>query len=389
MPLPFESYRGRFEKEHRVAYLIASFITGDISEEEEQELEEWILQSDANMQLFEELTDERVLRDTLQWYHSIDVQAAWSKMEAHIKASKRRKIIRFLSYGVAAAVLIVIGTGVFFLSQPSKSPTLTQSPITKTDIDPGTTQATLQLADGSRIPMTETLDSVVSKELRIEKGQVKYGASEAGPVFHELSVPRKGFYQLELPDGSRVWLNAASWIRYPTAFTGEKREVEVKGEVFIEVAKDAKHPFIVSVGDMTITALGTAFNINAYYQGKAVQTTLQEGKIQIAKGQNLALLQPGQQLEATEKDWKVREVDPDIFTAWTKNEFRFKNNTIEEVMEQMKRWYDIQPVYQSRVTEHFTGTISRAVPISELLKKLEMTNEVHFRIKGDTIEVYR
>lgn len=389
MPTSFESYRGLLESEHRAAYLIASFIKGEISEEEEDELEEWILQSDANMKLFEDLTDERVLKDTLKWYHSLDVQAAWQKMEAHMRTSRRRKKLRYISYGVAATLVVAIATGAFFLNQPTELPPIAVSPTTSSDIPPGTARATLQLADGTRIPVTETLDSVISSELRIEKGQVEYETSQAGPVFHELSVPRKGFYQLVLADGSRVWLNAASWIRYPTAFTGDKREVEVKGEVYIQVAKDAVHPFIVTVGDMKITALGTAFNINAYEEGGRVRTTLQEGKIQIVKGQKLAYLEAGQQLESTEKEWKVRQVDTDIYTAWTKNEFKLKNNTIEEVMEQIKRWYDIKPVYQATITEHFTGTISRSVPISQLLKKLGMTNEVHFRIKGDTIEIYR
>lgn len=318
MPTYFESYRGLFEREYRTAYLITSFIKGDISDEEEEELEEWILQSEDNMKLFEDLTDERVLRDTLQWYHSLDVKEAWQKMEAKIKTDRRRKTVRFVLYGAAASIIVVLGLAILFFQRPNKPNPVSITKASHEEIQPVSSRPTLRLADGSQVALTESLDSLVNTKLRIEQGQIKYNDSQSDAVFQELSVPRKGFYQLVLPDASRVWLNSESWIRFPNAFTAEKSEVQVKGEVYIEVAKDARHPFVASVGQMHVTALGTAFNINAYHEEGPVSTTLVEGKIQVLEGERASILRPGQQLAAATNQWQIREVDASMYTAWTR-----------------------------------------------------------------------
>jgi ferric-dicitrate binding protein FerR (iron transport regulator) len=214
-------------------------------------------------------------------------------------------------------------------------------------------------------------------------------------AYNTIATPRGGQYQLVLADGSKVWLNASSGLRYPTAFTGKERRVELTGEGYFEVAKNASMPFHVQVNQMDVEVLGTHFNINAYDDESAVKTTLLEGSVKVVKREtanvkeNPIVLQPGQQAEMKPHSPLAINHSPNIeeVMAWKNGLFQFKAAGIETVLRQAARWYDVEFVYKGNIPEKFSGQISRSANAEQLLKILELTGKVKFEINGKTIIV--
>jgi ferric-dicitrate binding protein FerR (iron transport regulator) len=382
-------YQAELEKEFRAAYLISQFIQETISEEDEEELDRWMQQSEQNMKIFEDLTDESMVRDFLTWYAARDTERKLEEVKRRLQFSKPAKVIPFWKYAAAACVVLLLGAGIYYFGFRDQQQPVTSNSPEMADILPGKASATLTLANGNKIDLTNLRDTIINSEVRIVNGTVVYSSTVADPEMHEISIPRKGYYELILPDGSKAWINSSSSIRYPSRFTGNERRVTVTGETYFEVAKDAAHPFIVSVDGVDITALGTAFNINAYPDEDGLKVTLTEGKINVNAASRNEQLLPGQQITIRTGQWDIRTVDVSPVVAWTKNQFKLKNTTIEEVMRMAERWYDAKIVYKEKVTDHFTGTIDRNVPISQLLKLLEATGQVHFTIEDETIIVTR
>jgi transmembrane sensor len=381
-------YQAEFEQHIRIAYLIAQFIQEDISEEEEYELESWMLTSERNVLIFEDVTDEDHVAEFLQWYATVDTERSLKVMKQRIKFKSSRTVL-FWRYAAAASIIALLGLGTYLLwprEIPGKPPI---EIVSNADIAPGGLSATLTLANGQKINLNHIQDTNINSSVHIEHGIAVYTNAGTEPEENEISIPRKGFYQLVLPDGSKVWINSSSSIRYPTRFTGKERRVSVTGETYFEVAKDHAHPFIVHVNGVDITAVGTAFNINAYENEAGMKITLTEGKINIDDATQHAAMEPGQQIFVRGGQWQFMQADASTVTAWTKNQFKLKNTKIEEVMRMAERWYDAQVIYEDQITDHFTGTIDRNVPISHLLKLLAATGQVHFRIAADSIIVTR
>lgn len=382
-----DQYQEELERNFRIAYLIGHFIQENLSEEEEVELENWIQLSEHNMQIFEDLTADATVDDFMKWYAERDTERNLREVKQRLQFYKPRKVNSFWRYAAAASIIILLGVGIYFMRFNDKRDPIAAKPDVQQDIAPGQYAATLTLANGQRIDLTKLKDTIINEQVHIENGAVIYSKAAVTPEYNELSIPRKGFYQLTLPDGSRAWINSSSSIRYPTRFTGNERRVSVTGETYFEVAKDALHPFIVSVNGTDVIDLGTAFNINAYPEEEGLKITLTEGLIKVSHANRQQQLKPGDQLVIHDDQWSLSAIDVSPIIAWTKNQFKLKNTTIEEVMRMASRWYDANIIYENKVTDHFTGTIDRSVPISELLKLLEATGQVHFRIEGDTIIV--
>ena len=380
-------YQAELEQNFRAAYLISQFIQETISEEDEEELDRWMQQSELNMQIFEDLTDESMVRDFLTWYAERDTERKLEEVKRRLQFTKPGKVIPIRRYAAAACAVLLLGAGIYYFGLRGNESTVTSTGTETADILPGKASATLTLADGKKIDLTNLRDTIISNEVRIVNGTVVYTSTVSAPEMHEISIPRKGFYELVLPDGSKAWINSSSSVRYPSRFNGNERRVTVTGETYFEVAKDAAHPFIVSVNGVDITALGTAFNVNAYPNEDGLRITLTEGKINVNAAQRNEQLLPGQQIIIRPGEWEIRTIDISPVVAWTKNQFKLKNTSIEEVMRMAERWYDARIVYKEKVTDHFTGTIDRNVPISQLLKLLEATGQVHFQIDGETIIV--
>ncbi|HEU4606521.1 MAG TPA: FecR domain-containing protein [Chitinophagaceae bacterium] len=301
----------------------------------------------------------------------------------------------------AAVVVLVAAGGYFLLNQHPRNDFAKAKPQSvplQNDIAPGGDKAVLTLADGSRVVLDSAANGALTRQGNVTviklNGQLAYnkgGASQTEVLYNTISTPRGGQYQLVLADGSKVWLNAASSLRFPTAFTGKERRVELKGEGYFEVAHDETRPFHVDVNDMDVQVLGTHFNINSYSDEDAVRTTLLEGAVKVSRGGKEQLLRPGQQAVIAEGSSEIaleKNQDMDRVISWKNGLFDFENDPLPVVMRQLSRWYDVEVKYMSAIPGgHYTGAIRRQANLSEVLKMLELAGGVHFVIEGREIAV--
>jgi ferric-dicitrate binding protein FerR (iron transport regulator) len=321
---------------------------------------------------------------------------------------------RFYFHLAAASVLILIAiSGWYFMKGMRPDiPVVTNKEVIRDDIAPGSNKAVLTLADGGKIVLDDADNGVLtsqgSTEVSKHGNELVYNQGLKGsaihiPVFNMLTTPRGGQYNLVLPDGSRVWLNAASAIKYPAAFSDDARLVEVKGEAYFEVApfirSDKKVPFRVKVlseknaQKSLIEVMGTHFNINAYDEEASVNTTLLEGKVKVSSGMDsnadFAILKPGQQAQVS-KDGAikiVKDADTDEAVAWKNGLFMMSRADIAVVLRQLARWYDVDIVYEKDIPEgKITGDIPRSMQLSEVLKVLKLSG-VECRVDGRKIIV--
>jgi len=371
----------------RAAYLISGFINKKLTADEEQELDRWILSSDANMQLFEDLTDEKSMENFLQWCAARNVERNLIGTKERIRFKKRSKVVSILRIAAAAVLVGLIAFAAYFVFAPTEGEVRGPVRIASADILPGGERAILRMQNGERIDLDDG-DTIVSENIRIKDGVVYYEENENAPEQHEIIIPRKGFYRLVLPDGSRVWLNAESSIKFPSRFSSEERKVAVTGETYFEIEKDASRPFIVNVNGIDVRALGTAFNIMAYSDENEIRTTLVEGAIRVSNDKHREELRPGQQIKISQGEWKgIEEVRVGAIIAWKNNQFKLQDSRIEDIMRKVERWYDAEVDIKDKIDYHFNGTIDRGVPVSKLLQLLEQTGHVHFHINGNKITV--
>jgi ferric-dicitrate binding protein FerR (iron transport regulator) len=310
-------------------------------------------------------------------------------------------------YLMAASVLLVVaGAAYWGLHRGTPNPpppAVTLQPAPPGDVAPGGNRATLTLADGRKINLDSSANGVLARQgntqvKKLSDGQLAYDKTSEeklqSPAFNVLSTPRAGQFALFLPDGSRVWLNNASSLRFPVAFTGANREVELSGEAFFEVAKAAGHPFLVHTtggpaGPATIEVLGTSFNIMAYNDENAERATLIDGSIRYIHGNNSILLKPEEQsvLDAKGSLRTVANVNVAEITAWKNGYFHFDHTSLETTMRQIARWYDVTVEYKGTVPpQQFVGKIQRSMPLSSLLRGLS-GDHVHFTLEGRTVVV--
>lgn len=300
---------------------------------------------------------------------------------------------RIWRFAAAAVLLMVVGVSGYLywmsVDRQEKPPIADARPVT--DLAPGTENAILTLADGRQIVLDTTSGKVTQEDgvtVFNLKGQLNYDTetlADSGTVsYHTLRTPNGGQYQLVLADGSKVWLNAASSLRFPTAFAGKNRSVELSGEGYFEVAPDASKPFHVTVGDMDVQVLGTHFNINAYRDEKSINTTLLEGSVKVSARKAEVILKPGSQAQLYQplKSSKsnglqvVNNVDLDGIIAWKKGYFSFENADIATIMRQLSRWYDIEVVYESNsmaYQETFSGKVHRSMSLRSMLEVLSFS----------------
>lgn len=305
-----------------------------------------------------------------------------------LSASRDRQIYRIKWWRLTAAAVFIFA-GIFsyytFFQQAHNSPmeNVTRETMFRADVMPGTSKATLVLADGSIVALDSISgDRVKEKDGTLidkQQGRLVYNSagSTGGPVlYNTLNIPRGAEYQLVLPDGSRVWLNAASSLKYPTRFTGTERKVFLKGEAYFEVAKNAAMPFNVYTGaNMKIEVLGTHFNIMDYDDEAAVKTTLAEGKVKISNQQTTVTLMPSQQAVWKKKlqQMSVRQVDPEKEIAWKNGMIEFNDDDLPYIMRQISRWYDVDVSFEGAVPEEsYNGSIPRKATLSEVMQILKI-----------------
>ncbi|HET6253313.1 MAG TPA: FecR domain-containing protein [Puia sp.] len=409
-----------------------------LTADEAARLRQWLAQSDDpdRMALIERMrTDPEWVHAQLHRMQQVRTEVIWSKIglpksEPRIKTAtsiplplnSRR---RWWSYTAAASVILAVcggGAWLWHSRQHAAAPVTSPASAVATDVQPGRNKAVLTLADGRQIDLGATANGVLAdqgstKIAKLADGQLTYNkeknSSDEKPAplaYNSLSTPRAGQFTLRLPDGSRVWLNNASVLRYPVAFTGRDRTVELAGEAYFEVAKDVTHPFRVivhkgtaaaSLADLsssappvtdnggTIEVLGTSFNIMAYNDEPAQRTTLVDGSIRVTQASQSALLKPAEQsaLDAGGKLHVTPDVNVAEAIAWKNGYFHFDHASLQTTMRQLARWYDIDVVYQGQIPEHeFVGRIQRNLLLSDVLKGLE-NEQMHFRLEGRKLVV--
>ncbi|MDN5285390.1 MAG: FecR family protein [Mucilaginibacter sp.] len=302
----------------------------------------------------------------------------------------------------AASIILCLSAAVFLIlhKTPIKQQIVKNLPL-RNDFLPGGNKAILTLATGQRIVLTGAQNGKLAQQgnaviMKTADGKIVYNAADESAAvevsYNTTSTPRGGQFLIVLADGTKVWLNAASSITYPTSFAGTNREVAITGEAYFEVAHNAAKPFRVKSNGQVIEVLGTHFNINAYTDEQVVTTTLFEGSVKVTKGTASAVLKPGQQSQVMEKgnnlNIKVVEtVDEDQALAWKNGKFYFTDTTIEEVMRQVSRWYDVDIEYKGKIpNKRLSGSCYRNLTASKALAILEYTG-INFKIEGRKIIV--
>lgn len=317
------------------------------------------------------------------------------KEKTNIKHIQEESIYPFFNWKkmvAAASVLFVLGLGYYTYTQKAEKATIVT--VENNKIKPGTSGAILTLADGSQIVLDSVANGVLANQnntvVSKKGGALVYtGVKTTKAAMNSMITPRGRQYQLILADGTKVWLNASSSITFPTSFVGRERKVTITGEAYFEVTKDKNHPFIVTANGSEVKVLGTHFNINSYQEEESIKTTLLEGSVMVSKDKQIALLQPGQQAALNKSGiLQVKKLEHfDEVMAWRNGNFYFSNSSLENVMSQLSRWYDVDVIFEKGVVaRNFDGEISRDLNLDEVLKILE-TNNIHFKIKGKTLRV--
>jgi len=315
------------------------------------------------------------------------------------------KLYRRTWFQAAATLLIFLAVGLIFFNRQFSRPFVGNRYVkheNTTVILPGSTKATLTTANGEVLVLEQAANGLIAKSgnikvLKTHNGQIIYNLKDQKQLssvqqvsYNTLTTPKGGEYQVVLADGTKIWLNAASSITYPTAFNTKERRVKLSGEAYFEVAKDAQKPFYVNTANGQIRVLGTHFNISAYLDDEVTSTTLLEGIVQVTKNQSSSLLKPGQQASISRgSDYiRVAEAKIDEVMAWKNGYFIFDEDNIAGIMKKVARWYDVDVQYSGSMDDQkFGGTFHRSKSITELLHYLEKIGNIHFSITGRRITV--
>ncbi len=377
---------------HRIHELIKKYQDNTASESEKQELLDWYRQTayqDAEFPEDEDVAGKSMLARLNREIKPVNIRSLYIK--------------RWL---VAASVLVFLGSGLmYFVIEHQRRLQNNIALTNKKDISPGGNKAILTLADGSKISLTDARNGQIAKQSGIQitktaDGQLKYlikgmdtdgGNVNAALAYNTIETPKGGQYQVALPDGSKVWLNAMSSIKFPVSFSSQKeRRIELNGEAYFEVAHNKDLPFRVVTAKQTVEVLGTHFNVNAYSDERNTKTTLLQGSVKVTFGNNTAILKPGQQAEL-DADINISEADTEAAVAWKNGYFRFSDQKLEDIMRVMARWYDVKVVFtdESIKNETFGALSTRFTNISTLLNIMEQTGDAKFSIEGSTISISR
>ena len=313
-----------------------------------------------------------------------DATAIWAELRSAQPEAKQASL--WPRIAAAASIIVVLSVGAYFLSH-KRAPQLSANNISANKV-------ILALPGGRHIVLSDVRNEKLTAGItKLNGNKLVYHESTSTQTiaYDTLAVPRGGHFQLTMTDGSKIWLNAATVIRYPESCSGNERKIElVKGEAYFEVVHNAAKPFRVISRNQVTEDIGTRFNVNAYDDEPAVQTTLLEGSVSVADNKSKVILKPGQRSEvkASGSDIVVKNANVDETMGWKNNRFVFNNDDIASVMRQLSRWYDLDVVYEGDMTDKvFTGSVPRSEKADEVLRKLQETGTIHYRVEGKKIIV--
>ncbi len=378
----------------KIISCLEKYAAGTLTPEEEQAFHAWL--ETASPDEFHAMLDEAGVPEGLK---ACPVPTAASvasfrqrlKYEEQSPSTRIRPIWRKIA---AAAAVLLLMAGSWFIYQQTQQqnrPAITQ--VTKPV--PGGNKATLTLGDGSVISLDDANAGDLSQQgntkiVKLNGGRIQYNPEEDGgaPVFNTIATPNGGQYQVQLPDGTVVWMNAASSLRFPSAFTGNERLVELTGEGYFEVTANAAKPFRVKVSDAVVEVLGTKFNVNAYAEEPQARTALLEGAVRVTRGAQAIQLRPGQEARFTDGGMlEVKAADLEQALAWKNGYFQFEGTTLPVLLRQIGRWYDVEVEWKGDISEReFAGRIARNVSLQAMVDALRSSG-VNCRIQGRKLEV--
>lgn len=387
----------------RIQYLLKQYFAGSITDEERTALfealeydhsEEW----EHSLQQLMTAGEKDPLYKEAQWEHIVNKVLSFEQLPAVRKSGKRISIFSFQRLTAAAVILLIITGGIWFWwsADAGKDKQEGRQDMLVNDVPPGGNSGILTLGDGSQIMLDSAGNGTLlyqgnAQVIKAGNGQLTYNNSGSSTAvsYNTLTTPRGGQYQVNLPDGTKVWLNAASSLTYPTAFTGKQRVVELTGEGYFEVARNEAQPFHVKVSQADIAVLGTSFNVMAYGDEKIQQTTLLAGTIKLKTAEAAVLLKPGQQGNIDQQGTlRVRnQVDLEEVVGWKNGIFQLNSADIPAVMRQISRWYNVEVEYEGSIPEgHISGKIAMDLTLSQVLKVLELSG-LHYRLENKKIIV--
>jgi len=393
------------EQFERIPILIASYLKGEISTAEKQELDAWINETEANRSFFMRVTNEQSLSEIMKRVLSIGtdtrLDSTLQALDPESKVIRMGRFGRFKKYMVAASFVLIASSVIYLwnLSSNKKDIAETTTPnINNTDVQPGTEKAVLTLSDGTKITLDNTTNGTIAQQgntvVLKEDGLLAYNADKRKPetavLYNTLTTARgEEFRSLVLSDGTKVWLNSVSSIYFPTAFINNERIVEITGEVYFEVAKNPSMPFRVKANGAEVEVLGTHFNINAYTDENSTTTTLLEGSVKVKKGKEQVVIKPGQQTQIIGNAVSViNDADVDAAVAWKNGSLVFNQTDIKTILRQVSRWYDVDIEYKGDIkVPKFYGKIPRTVTLSEVVKILEISSKLQLTIEGKKLTV--
>ena len=381
----------------RIVRLLQLYLLGDITEEERQELEDWCKETPQNRNLFEQICQEDLFSKERSVYEKIDDTKALRTFEKHVRKVSTRGFGRWWKYA-AVLLLPILVVGLWKLVyEVEQVPVVTSS---VSQIQPGCSRAVLVLDDGRTVFLKEEEEGVISEDKGImvtgERDRLVYTSSEGKNVdelrFNELEIPRGGEYKVRLADGTLVYLNSATRMKYPVKFDEKERKVYLSGEAYFEVAKDPERPFFVEMEGVEVRVYGTSFNVNTHQKGN-VQTVLVKGSIgvKVLSSGMESVIRPGQMAEFKQGNTKVdvKDVNVAVYTDWKDGIFRFENQRLEDILTVLSNWYDVDIFYQTvSVKElHFSGYMERYKDVSVILEAITLSTGVTFSIQGKPIIV--
>lgn len=382
------------DRAYNIAAAIQHYILGEATERERQEVEEWLAASERHRLLMEKFSSEKYISGQLPDYEVFDMNRAYERFRKSKRTWERRRLI-IRCCGVAAMICILMGV---LVHTTNEQPLVQDTVLMAGVLHPGCSKAILTLAGGEKVLLNDSLHfELVQQAARIEVSgeQINYKECEDGtdsiiPAINTVMTSRGGEYKLILADGTKVWLNADSWLEFPVKFVGYQREVSVKGEAYFEVAKDSLHPFVVSTDKAKVRVLGTAFNVRAYPED-AYRTTLLEGSVEIVHRGETVKLKPNEQWILDGEIGQVAVVEPRVVSGWVNGSFAFENELLTVVFQELERWYDVEVFIANAKLEElrFTGIFPRYGSMDKVLEIIGLATGVSCQVNDRAVIVNR
>jgi ferric-dicitrate binding protein FerR (iron transport regulator) len=391
--------------QHRhIATLFRKYLNNECTPEEAAALMAFI-RSSKNRKLVQSLLDDHFRdgedKSGMYRYQTDRIFQRLNLNENMEKVEAQSRSIQFTFLKIAAVVLLILASAwaVLVIKSPAKQELVATKPAE--DVLPGGSKAVLVLSDGQQVKLDSLQsanpagdESAVVK--RSAAGHLVYFAADNSKLkgFNTVKTPRGGQYEVILPDGSKIWLNAASSITYPAAFNAGERRVVLTGEAYFEIASlwrnNKKVPFVVETGKQKIEVLGTRFNVNAYDDEAGIKTTLIEGKVKVTTENETIILKPNHEFNLGLEGISTKKVDVEPVIDWKNGDFLFADEDLESVMRKVARWYNVELIYDSEIPEErLSGQISRSRNLSEVLRMLELSGDTKFRIEDGAVHIFR